>query len=126
MGTTTRAGIAWLGMLVGLAWPLSAQETAEAGRSMAVTIETMAATLHDHADRWRDAAILYEAAAGLRSPDDARAQKDLFVAAQLYLATGGHVEGPADRNGVRETPNMPKACHRQAPDVVYTIQTTSI
>jgi hypothetical protein len=88
MRTMTKAALACLTLVATFASPATGQEPVETGNEMAVRVEAMAATLHDHADRWGHAAALYQAAAELRTEDDAKAQKDLFAAAQLYLETG--------------------------------------
>ena len=88
MMTTTRAGLLGMALVVALAGSVRAQEwVVEDGAQIASRLEAIALTLHDHADRWADAAILYRAAADLRPSDDHQAQKDLFTAAQLYVET---------------------------------------
>ncbi len=73
------------GLMVG---PVSAQEELRSSAEIAMELEATAATLHDHADRWQEVAVLYEVAAELRPGGDAQAQRDLFVAANLHLETG--------------------------------------
>ena len=87
MRTRTRAVWAWMGLAGAMVGPAAGQDVLDTGVGIAVRMEAIAVTLHDHADRWADAAILYEAAAALRPEGDARAQKDLFTAAQLFLET---------------------------------------
>jgi hypothetical protein len=64
-----------------------AQEPALTSEQIAAELEAAAATLHDRADRWSEAATLYVAAAEIRADGDAQAQKNLFVAANLFVRT---------------------------------------
>ena len=65
-----------------------AQDKVPTNMEIATEIEAAAASLHDRAERWADAATLYRAAAELREDGDSQGQKNLFVAANLFLETG--------------------------------------
>lgn len=88
MKTTMRWTLAALALTVLPAEDTEAQDRVMSGVEIAEQLEESAATLHDRADRWADAATLYETAAELRPGGDPRAQKNLFLAANLYLETG--------------------------------------
>jgi len=92
MKTTMRWALAAAALAAPFAQQAEAQDGVLTGEQIAVEMEVAAATLHDRAERWADAATLYLAAAELREQGDAQAQKNFFVAANLLLETGD-VEG---------------------------------
>ena len=88
MKTTMRWALAATALAALFAQQAEAQDRVLTGEQIAVEMEAAAATLHDRAERWGDAATLYLAAAELRDQGDVQAQKNFFVAANLLLETG--------------------------------------
>jgi hypothetical protein len=80
---------------VALAVPSEGQSQASTGAQMAAHIEDEASKLHDQMHQWGDAADLYVAAAQLRADDDPQAQRDLFVAANMFNTIGDTEEAIA-------------------------------
>jgi hypothetical protein len=66
---------------------LGAQEMG-VGSGVAAEVEAAAAALHDRADQWAEAAVLYTTAAGLRPDGDPQVQRDLLLAANLSQTIG--------------------------------------
>ena len=75
--------------------PMEASPQVPPTSQMASELEEAAGALHHRADRWDEAARLYQVAADLRQQEDPEARRDLFKAASLYYAKGRRAEAVA-------------------------------